>query len=149
MKRYRKSYCAILVILIVGVFAAAAVSQTGDKSKPARGGRSIAYYTKIISDIALSIRENYMDEVNLDDLFNSSYEGMLANLDPYSVLLRTDDYEALREAATGRYEGIGIDIDYRDGEVTIITPLEGAPASKLGLLPGDKIVKIEDAKSPD
>ncbi len=143
MKRYRKSYCAILVILIVGVFAAAAVSQTGDKSKPARGGRSIAYYTKIISDIALSIRENYMDEVNLDDLFNSSYEGMLANLDPYSVLLRTDDYEALREAATGRYEGIGIDIDYRDGEVTIITPLEGAPASKLGLLPGDKIVKIE------
>jgi len=143
LKRYRKSYCAILVILIVGVFAAAAVSQTGDKSKPARGGRSIAYYTKIISDIALSIRENYMDEVNLDDLFNSSYEGMLANLDPYSVLLRTDDYEALREAATGRYEGIGIDIDYRDGEVTIITPLEGAPASKLGLLPGDKIVKIE------
>ncbi|MBK7090926.1 MAG: S41 family peptidase [bacterium] len=143
MKRYQKSYCAILVILIVGVFAAAAVSQTGDKSKPARGGRSIAYYTKIISDIALSIRENYMDEVNLDDLFNSSYEGMLANLDPYSVLLRTDDYEALREAATGRYEGIGIDIDYRDGEVTIITPLEGAPASKLGLLPGDKIVKIE------
>lgn len=143
MKRYRKIYCAIVLVIIVSALTTVALSQSGDKSKPTRGGRSIAYYTKIISDIALSIRENYMDEVNLDDLFNSSYEGMLANLDPYSVLLRADDYEALREAATGRYEGIGIDIDFRDGEVTIITPLEGTPASRLGLRPGDKIVKID------
>ena len=143
MKRTGKIYSAVIVILMAGIFTTVALSQNSDKSTPAKGGRSIAYYTKIISDIALSIRENYMDDVNLDELFNSSFEGMLANLDPYSVLLRRDDYEALREAASGRYEGIGIDIDYRDGEVTIITPLEGAPASKLGLRPGDKIVKIE------
>lgn len=143
MKRFRKIYCAFAVVLVVGFFTAVALSQSADKSKSSRGGRSIAYYTKIITDIALTIRENYMDDVNLDELFNSSFEGMLANLDPYSVLLRTDDYEALREAATGRYEGIGIDIDFRDGEVTIITPLEGTPASGLGLRSGDKIVKIE------
>ncbi|MGB5136968.1 MAG: S41 family peptidase, partial [Candidatus Zixiibacteriota bacterium] len=102
-----------------------------------------AYYSKILSDMALSIRENYMEEVNLDQLFSSSFDGMLANLDPYSVLLRSDDYEALKESAHGRYEGIGIDIDMRDGEVTIIAPLEGTPASRLGFRPGDKIIKIE------
>ena len=144
MKRTEKLSCAIITILLLGVLAASGLSQSSDKSKPSRGGRSIAYYTKILSDIAISVRENYMDEVNLDELFQASFEGMLANLDPYSVVLRRDDYEALKESTYGRYEGIGIDIDFRDGEVTIITPLEGAPAARLGLRPGDKIISIED-----
>lgn len=143
MKRTGKMFCAVSVVLFASLFATVALSQSKDKPQPSKGGRSIAYYTNIISDIALSIRENYMDDVNLDEIFNSSFEGMLASLDPYSVLLRREDYDALRESASGRYEGIGIDIDYRDGEVTVITPLEGTPASKLGLRPGDKIVKIE------
>ncbi len=144
LKRARYIFRAVAVIALVLFVAAISFSQSAEKSKPARGGRSIAYYSKILSDMALSIRENYMEEVNLDQLFSSSFDGMLANLDPYSVLLRSDDYEALKESAHGRYEGIGIDIDTRDGEVTIIAPLEGTPAARLGFRPGDKIVKIED-----
>jgi carboxyl-terminal processing protease len=134
---------AFAILALVVSLNAVAHSQSSEKSKTAKGGRSIAYYTKILSEIALSVRENYMEEVNLDDLFNASFDGMLANLDPYSVLLRADDYDALKESAYGRYEGIGIDIDMRDGEVTIISPLEGTPAARLGFRPGDKIIKIE------
>ena len=144
MKRARLIIRAASALALVALLTSLAYSQSPEKSKPTRGGRSIAYYSRILSDMALSIRENYMEEVNLDDLFNSSFDGMLANLDPYSVLLRSDDYEALKESTHGRYEGIGIDIDARDGEVTIIAPLEGTPAARLGFRPGDKIIKIED-----
>ena len=143
MRRAQVIIRAAAVLALLIVFSAVAYSQSSEKSKTAKGGRSIAYYTKILSDIALAVRENYMDEVNLDELFNASFDGMLSNLDPYSVLLRADDYDALKESAYGRYEGIGIDIDMRDGEVTIISPLEGTPAARLGFRPGDKIIKIE------
>ncbi len=144
MKCAQQTFRAAATIVFSVVLSLTALAQSSDKAKPvAKGGRSIAYYTKILSDIALSIRENYMEEVNLDELFNSSFDGMLENLDPYSVLLRSDDYDALKESAYGRYEGIGIDIDMRNGEVTIITPLEGTPAARLGFRPGDKIIRIE------
>lgn len=144
MQRVANPIRAVTLIAIVLLLSGSLFAQSQEKTKPSsRGGRSIAYYTKLLSNIALAIRENYMDDVNLDELFVSSYDGMLENLDPYSVLLKSDDYDALRESAYGRYEGIGIDIDNRDGEVTIIAPFEGAPAARLGFRPGDKIVKID------
>jgi carboxyl-terminal processing protease len=62
---------------------------------------------------------------------------MLAELhDPYSVLLVDDDYQQLTETTTGNYGGLGIQIDVRDGWITVVAPLPDTPASRPASKPG-------------
>ncbi len=141
--RLKTATAVSLIVLFGALLAWQALAQSPTKTKPAKE-RSIAYWSKLLSDMALSIRESYMEEIGSDQLFNDAADGMLSNLDPYSVLMTTEDYNSLKESTAGRYEGIGIDIDVRNGEVTVIAPLEGTPAARLGFRPGDRIVKIDD-----
>ena len=69
---------------------------------------------------------------------------MLAELkDPYSVLLQGDDYKALTETTTGNYAGLGIQIDVRDGWITVVAPLPETPAERAGIQTGDQIVEVD------
>src|SRR5437867_6738002 len=63
--------------------------------------------------------------------------------DPYSVFLRRDDFRALSEATTGNCGGLGIQIDVRDGWITVVAPLPDTPAERAGVLTGDRIVELD------
>ena len=89
---------------------------------------SIAYYTKMMADIAYKIHSRYMEDVDPESLIDAGIEGMLSNLDPYSVVLKPKSYESLMENTHGKYEGVGMQIDLRDNRVTIVAPMEGTPA---------------------
>lgn len=89
------------------------------------------------------IRRKYMDEVNAKDLVDAAIKGMLQNLDRYSVLMERQSYDNLMEHTSGRYQGVGMQIDSRNDYIVIISPLEGGPAEKLGLRAGDVIKEIE------
>ncbi len=104
---------------------------------------SIAYYTKMMADIAYRIHSRYMEDVDPESLIEAGIEGMLSNLDPYSVVLKPKSYESLMENTHGKYEGVGMQIDLRDERVTIIAPMEGTPAWRMGFRAGDKIMKID------
>src|SRR5947208_13667450 len=70
-------------------------------------------------------------------------DGMLDQLhDPYSVVLKRDDFRALSEATTGNYGGLGIQIDVRDGWITAIAPLPDTPAWRAGVEPGDRTIPL-------
>ncbi len=143
MRRHVGILIFTMGLAVITVGANPLQAQSAKKEKPAEK-RSIAYYQRLITDLAATIRDSYMSEVELDNLFNSATDGMLADLDPYSVLLSPQDYAALKESSSGRYEGLGLDVDVRGGEVTIIAPLEGTPAARMGFRPGDRIVRIDD-----
>src|SRR5438874_2150759 len=71
-------------------------------------------------------------------------DGMLDQLhDPYSVFLKRDDFRALSEATTGNYGGLGIQIDVRDGWITVVAPLPETPAERAGIQSGDRIVVLD------
>jgi carboxyl-terminal processing protease len=108
---------------------------------------SLAYYTKLMADIAYKIHNRYMEDVDPEKLIESGINGMLENLDPYSVVLKKKSYDALMENTHGKYEGVGMQIDLREGRVTIISPIEGTPAYRLGLQAGDKIMKIDSVST--
>jgi carboxyl-terminal processing protease len=87
--------------------------------------------------------ENYVDEVDRNKLLISAIKGMLKPLDPFTQFLEPDAYKELKVGTEGQFGGLGIRITVRDEWITVITPLPGTPAYKAGILPGDKIIKIE------
>ena len=82
-------------------------------------------------------------------LYRKATDGLLAELhDPYSVLLVEDDYKQLTETTTGNYGGLGIQIDVRDGWITVVAPLPDTPAERAGIETGDRIIEV-DGKSTE
>lgn len=79
------------------------------------------------------------------DLVYASMDGMLALLDPHSNFLRPDAFANMRERQQGSFHGIGVIISMRGGKITVITPIEGTPAARLGLRAGDVIEAVDGA----
>jgi carboxyl-terminal processing protease len=85
-----------------------------------------------------------VDSIGETDLYDRATRGMLEQLkDPYSVLLTGDDYKALTEQTSGNYAGLGIQIDVRDGWITVVAPLPDTPAERAGVATGDQIIEVD------
>lgn len=89
------------------------------------------------------IRDNYVEEVDEKDILEGALRGALRSLDGYSAYISPDDFEEFRTQTKGEFQGLGIEIGIRDHWLTVIAPIEGTPAWRAGIRPGDRIVKIE------
>lgn len=99
---------------------------------------------KKFNQTVYDIKNRYMEDVDTRELINAGIRGMLDELDRFSVLMEKQSYDRLMESTSGKYEGLGIEIDARDNYIIVVTPFEGSPAYKKGLRSGDVIEKIED-----
>src|SRR5690606_18575485 len=100
--------------------------------------------SRVLLEILTRISRDYVDEYSEEDLYRMAVEGFLKELgDPHTTFMSAEDYRDLRVSTTGEYGGLGIQIDVRDGWVTILTPLPGTPAERVGLQAGDRIVEVE------
>jgi carboxyl-terminal processing protease len=88
------------------------------------------------------VEKNYVDPVQNDALLNGAIKGMLETLDPHSNFLTADVYRDMKIDTSGKFGGVGIEVGMKDEVLTVLAPLEDSPAWKAGVLPGDKIVKI-------
>jgi carboxyl-terminal processing protease len=104
---------------------------------------------RLFDDVLGHVNAYYVDSVGETDLYQKATRGMLEQLkDPYSVLLTGDDYKALTEQTSGNYAGLGIQIDVRDGWITVVAPLPETPAERAGIETGDQIIEV-DGKSTE
>lgn len=78
------------------------------------------------------------------DIEYAAINGMLSTLDPHSGLLPPSHYEEMQTQTGGQFGGLGIVISIRDGELTVISPIDGTPAAKQGIRAQDRIVRIGD-----
>jgi len=99
---------------------------------------------KILVDVMSLIRENYVEEKENKSLLVSAIKGMVRDLDPFSQFMEPEEYKEMKTETEGQFGGLGIRIAIRDNILTVVTPMPGTPAFKLGILPGDKIIKIEN-----
>lgn len=106
----------------------------------------IALFTKVMEQV----RTHYVDtdKVAYSNLVYSALRGMVGSLDPHSQFLDEEGYGDLREDTAGQFGGLGIVVGTRDGQLTIIAPMEDTPAFHAGLMAGDRIVEI-DGKACD
>ena len=100
---------------------------------------SLRLYTELVN----LAHERYGADVSYKDLVYSSVNGMLRSLDPHTAFLTPEAYEGMREKQQTSFYGLGILVGVRNGQLTVISPLEGTPASRLGIQAGDVISTIE------
>lgn len=75
---------------------------------------------------------------------NAAIAGMVATLDPNSYFIEPEDLQRLQNQNRGTYEGIGLEITTKNGVITVVSPYEGTPAFRKGLLPNDRIIAVND-----
>ena len=90
------------------------------------------------------VKSDYVEQVDEKKLIGDAISGMVAGLDPHSQYFDKKSFKEFREGTTGRFVGVGIEITQEDGLVKVVSPIEGSPAFRAGLAPGDLITKIDD-----
>jgi carboxyl-terminal processing protease len=96
-----------------------------------------------LARVLVLVENEYVDAVERDRLLAGAIQGMVAQLDPHSAYLPPRDYSVLQDDTRGEFAGIGVEVDFRNDRVTVISPIEGSPAHRAGILPGDVIVSID------
>lgn len=96
-----------------------------------------------MSSLLNLVEKNYHREFAYDNGVYASIRGMLHTLDPHSYFLDPDSFSRMREDYTGKYYGLGILIQKQEDRLVVISPIEGGPASRLGIQAGDIISHIE------
>lgn len=87
----------------------------------------------------------YVDNIDTQKLTEAAIKGMLEELDPHSIYISSDQLKRVNEEFQGSFEGIGVEFDVINDTLTVVSPISGGPSEKLGILAGDKIVKIDGA----
>ncbi len=89
------------------------------------------------------VKNEYVDEVKTDGLVEDAIQHLLTQLDPHSAYISLKDREAANEDLRGNYEGIGIEFNIFHDTLVVVSPLSGGPSEAVGLLPGDRIIKVD------
>jgi carboxyl-terminal processing protease len=104
---------------------------------------------KLFTDVLAIIQNQYVDETEPRDVIYGAVRGMLRALDPHSSFMDPESYREMQVETSGSFGGLGIEITIRDDQLTVVAPIEGTPAWRAGVQPGDRIVKIEGLATKD
>ncbi|MCH4022611.1 MAG: S41 family peptidase [Acetobacter sp.] len=89
------------------------------------------------------VRANYVEPVSDRDLITNALNGMLSGLDPHSSYMTEKQYADMRVQTTGKFGGLGLEVQGLQGHIRVVSPIDGTPAWKAGIKPGDYIVAID------
>ncbi|MED3625458.1 S41 family peptidase [Bacillus thermocopriae] len=94
-----------------------------------------------------TLKNGYYKKINEQELINGAINGMVESLDdPYSDYMTKDEAESFHSTISSSFEGIGAEIQEKDGHIMIVSPIKNSPAEKAGLKPNDIILSV-DGKS--
>lgn len=132
-----------VVLVIVGTFFVVKMpAQIAAMEEQRKSNIQIHEFSELFADIYSKIKTNYVDEVDSKKLFEGAINGMMSQLDPHSSWMPPEIQERLTRDTEGEYSGVGLEITQREGILTVISPLPGSPAGKVGVMPWDRIVEI-------
>src|SRR5947208_16237 len=101
------------------------------------------------SELLAAVTANAPEDVGSDKFVYSSIDGMLRTLDPHTSFLEPKEYADMQDRQKGSFYGLGILVTKRNDQVTVITPLEGTPAARLGIRAGDVISEVEGVSTDE
>jgi carboxyl-terminal processing protease len=115
--------------------------------QPVISGDNIYDQIRKFNEVLATVQKNYVDDVDTPKLVEAAIVGMLNELDPHSVYIPAEQQKRVEEDFRGSFQGIGVEFDVIRDTITIVSPIAGGPSEALGILAGDKIVKIDGENS--
>ena len=112
-------------------------------------GSEVSKRMKEYTDLLSAVTQWAPEETGSDKFVYSSIDGMLRTLDPHTSFLEPKEYADMQDRQKGSFYGLGILVTKRNDQVTVITPLEGTPAARLGIRAGDVISEVEGVSTDD
>jgi carboxyl-terminal processing protease len=97
-------------------------------------------------EILERVKQEYVEPVDESALMQNAIRGMLSGLDPHSSYLDASEFKEMQINTSGRFGGLGIEVQMEDGFVKVVTPIDDTPAARAGLQPGDLIIKLDDTQ---
>jgi len=142
--KHNNSTLKLFLPIIISVAVVAGIT-VGRMLPPMQGAVKYIAKNDKINSILNIIETNYVDTVNRAQLVENAIPAILRKLDPHSVYIPAKDLARANEPLRGSFEGIGISFNMMTDTILIISALPGGPSEKLGMLPGDKIIYINDS----
>ncbi|MCS7049577.1 MAG: S41 family peptidase [Verrucomicrobiae bacterium] len=140
-----KRVVTILVVAILGVNLALAARIYSAATEKTAADDPYAQF-KLAAQVMELIRANHVDgdKVSYQRLTYDALKGMVSSLDPHSQFMEPEMYQDMQTETEGKFGGLGIVISMsKDNALTIVAPMEDTPGARAGLLPGDRIIKID------
>ncbi len=125
-----------------------AISKGDDKNAAAVvDGQTDLQHLKPVVDVIKLIEDKYVKDVETEKLIEGAIKGVVESLgDPYSVYMNETEFQDFIASINGSFSGVGmvLSADESTGDIIVVSPIEGTPAQKAGILPKDIIVKVDD-----
>ena len=133
----------IAVSIVAGIFIGPFYAKRFTDPRQQIG--TIAPTSNKLNGLLRIINDQYVDTVNLKDLVEDVMPQVLGELDPHSSYIPAKDLQAVNEELKGSFSGIGIQFTIEQDTIHINNVIPGGPSEKVGLMPGDRIVEIDDS----
>ena len=131
-------------IIVLAALGGAIVSGGWLLQRGTHTGESVFDRARLFDQVMTHVARYYVDSIPEAELYRRAVNGMVGELgDPHTAFLAADRLRRLSESTSGRYGGVGIQIEPRDRWITVVAPLPNTPAEQAGIQTGDRIVEIE------
>ena len=133
----------IAVSIVAGIFIGTFYAKR--YADPRQQIGAIAPTSNKLNGLLRIINDQYVDTVNMIDLVEDVMPQVLGELDPHSSYIPAKDLQAVNDELKGSFSGIGIQFSIEQDTIHISNVIPGGPSEKVGLMPGDRIVEIDDS----
>lgn len=128
----------VLALLLGG-----AVALAGTLSLPGTARDSFLSHMALVDEVLERIQSDFAGNLNLKGLAYGMVRGMVQQLDPYCDFKGPKEAPEFLDSLKGTYCGIGIEVTMDAGYLTVLSPIEGGPAYEAGIMPGDRIIRVD------
>lgn len=137
-------FIIIMLTAIIGTAIVTALSLEAGTEKAVNVGTDTRSEFSKLYEVYDTITSDYYQDVDSEELIDSSIDGMLEGLDdPYSEYMTNDETAQFEESVTGDFEGIGAEVMQEGNRIVITSPMKGSPAEAAGIEPGDQVIAVD------
>ena len=137
----------IPIIIAVSIVAGICIGTFYDNrfSENPKGGSGFGSFSNKLNGLLRIIDDQYVDTVNMAELIEDAMPQILGELDPHSSYIPAKDLQAVNDDLRGSFSGIGVQFTIQQDTIHISDVIAGGPSEKVGIMPGDRIVEIDDS----
>ena len=144
-KQTRHIPIIIAISIIVGIFIGTFYANRYSKQDERTGMGFVKTTSNKLNGLLHIIDNQYVDTVNINELIEDAMPQILGELDPHSAYIPAKDLQTVNDELSGSFSGIGIQFTIQQDTIHISDVISGGPSEKVGLMPGDRIVEIDDS----